>query len=73
MARGFPVLADNHLQQAVVEGLLAQGWDVQRAIDIFPEGTDDEVLLIGPRLALFGRDSPMREGQNQANSSSHST
>ena len=34
MARGFPVLADNHLQQAVVEGLLAEGWNVVRAIDI---------------------------------------
>jgi len=28
-----------------VEGLLAEGWDVQRAIDIFPEGTDDDVLF----------------------------
>ena len=45
MARGFPVLADNHVQQAVVEGLLTEGWDVMRAIDVFPEGTDDEVLF----------------------------
>ena len=45
MARGFAVLADNHLQQAVVEGLLAEGWDVIRAVDVFPEGTDDEVLF----------------------------
>jgi hypothetical protein len=42
---GFPVLADNHLQQAVVEGLRAKGWDVFRAIDVFPEGTEDEVLF----------------------------
>jgi hypothetical protein len=45
VARGFPVLADNHLQQAVVEGLVTQGWDVVRAIDVFPEGTDDAVLF----------------------------
>jgi hypothetical protein len=45
VARGFPVLADNHLQQAVVDGLLAEGWDVVRAIDVFPEGTEDEVLF----------------------------
>lgn len=45
MARGFPVLADNHVQQAVVEGLVTQGWNVMRAIDVFPEGTDDEVLF----------------------------
>jgi len=45
VARGFAVLADNHLQQAVVEGLLTEGWDVIRAVDVFPEGTDDEVLF----------------------------
>ncbi len=45
MARRFAVFADNHVQQAVVEGLLAQGWDVKRAIDAFPEGTDDDVLF----------------------------
>jgi Domain of unknown function (DUF5615) len=45
VAQGFPLLADNHVQQAVVEGLLTEGWDVKRAIDVFPEGTSDEVLF----------------------------
>jgi len=45
VSRGFPVLTDNHVQQAVVEGLLTEEWDVIRAIDVFPGGTDDEVLF----------------------------
>ncbi len=32
MARGLAVLTDNHVQQAVVDGLLRAGWDVLRAI-----------------------------------------
>jgi hypothetical protein len=45
VARGFAIFADNHVQQAVVDGLLAAGWDVVRAIDAFPERTEDAVLL----------------------------
>lgn len=45
MARGFAVFTDNHVQQAIVDGLLDRGWDVVRAVDAFPEGTDDAVLL----------------------------
>ncbi len=35
MARGFAVFTDNHVQQAVVDGLLRAEWDVVRAIDVF--------------------------------------
>lgn len=45
MAGRFPLLADAHLQQAVVEGLVHRGWNVERAIDFFPERTKDPVLL----------------------------
>ncbi len=45
MARGFAAFTDNHVQQAVVDGLLAARWDVVRAIDVFPERTADAVLL----------------------------
>jgi hypothetical protein len=45
VARGFAVLTDNHVQQAVADGLQRAGWDVVRAIDVFPGGTADAVLL----------------------------
>jgi len=45
VAGRFPLFTDNHVQQAVVEGLLQRGWNVVRAIDVFPEKTRDEVLL----------------------------
>lgn len=45
MARGFAVFTDNHVQEAVVDGLPAAGWDVVRAIDAFPERAADAVLL----------------------------
>jgi hypothetical protein len=45
VARGFAVFTDNHVQQAVVDGLLRAEWDVVRAIDVFPGGTADAVLL----------------------------
>ena len=41
----FPIFADNHLRQQLVDGLLLRGWDVQRAIDVFPEKTPDSVLF----------------------------
>lgn len=42
---GFPLFTDNHVRQQVVNGLRERGWDVVRAVDVFPEGTDDEVLF----------------------------
>ncbi len=53
MARGFAAFTDNHVQQAVVDGLLDKGWDVVRAVDEFPEGTADLVLL--EHAARLGR------------------
>jgi len=45
VASRFPLFADNHVQQAIVDGLIQRGWDVVRAIDLFPEGTGDDVLF----------------------------
>jgi hypothetical protein len=42
---GFPLFTDNHVRQQVVNGLRSRGWDVLRAIDVFAERTDDEVLF----------------------------
>ena len=40
-----PIFADNHVRQQLVDGLLLCGWDVRRAIDVFPEKTRDSVLF----------------------------
>ena len=45
MAAGFPLFTDNHVRQQIVLGLRSRGWDVLRAVDVFVEGTDDEVLF----------------------------
>ena len=45
MGAGFPLFTDNHVRQQIVLGLLSRGWDVLRAIDVFAERTDDEVLF----------------------------
>jgi len=49
----FPLFTDNHVRQQIVEGLRREGWDVVRAIDVFPEATDDEILF--PYAAEHGR------------------
>jgi hypothetical protein len=45
VAAGLPLFTDNHVRQQIVDGLRARGWDVVRAIDIFAERTDDEMLF----------------------------
>ena len=41
----FSLFTDNHVRQQLVDGLRQRGWDVQRAIDAFPENTDDDDLF----------------------------
>jgi len=41
----FPLFTDNHVRQQLIDGLVLRGWDVQRAIDVFPERTPDSVLF----------------------------
>jgi hypothetical protein len=41
----FPVFADNHVRQQIVEGLRSRGWDVLRAVDVFGEKNDDAELM----------------------------
>jgi hypothetical protein len=45
VAGRFPLFTDAHIQQSIVEGLSRRAWDVERAIDVFPERTNDPVLL----------------------------
>ena len=43
MAGRFPLYMDADVNGPVVQALIDYGWDVIRAIDAFPEGTDDDV------------------------------
>ncbi len=43
MAGQFPLYTDADVKGAVIEALPQNGWDVARAIEAFPEGTDDDV------------------------------
>lgn len=43
MAARFPLYTDADIRGDVVQALLQRGWDLLRAVDLYPEGTDDEV------------------------------
>jgi hypothetical protein len=53
VAGRFPLLTDACVNDRVVRALTSLGWDVVRAIDLFPERTSDEVLF--NRAAAEGR------------------
>lgn len=63
MAGRFPLYLDADIHGPVVQGLIAAGWDVVRAVDLFPEGTDDVVHFARAaqeRRVLVSNDSDMR-------------
>lgn len=69
MAGRFPLLADTCVNDHLVQGLKARGWDVMRAVDLYPEATKDEVLFA--RAAAEGRvfvtnDRPAEAGDSVA-------
>ena len=43
MAGRFPLYADADVHGPLSTALLARGWDLVRAIDLYPEGTADDV------------------------------
>ena len=45
MAGRFPIFFDACVRQQIIDGLIRRDWDVQRAIDFFPEGTHDDILF----------------------------
>ncbi len=45
MERRLALFTDNHVRQPIVTALRARGWTVARSIDVFPEGTKDDVLF----------------------------
>lgn len=53
MAGRFPLYTDADINGQVVEALRNLGWDLLRAVDTFPEGTQDSVHF--ERAATEGR------------------
>ncbi len=45
MAGRFPLFTDENIPGSIVNGLIRLGWDVERAVDTFPQGTDDDELF----------------------------
>ena len=43
MAGRSPLYADADIRGQVIEGLIRSGWDLVRAVDIFPQKTKDPV------------------------------
>ncbi len=41
MAVRFPLYTDADIRGQVIEGLIRKGWDLVRAVDIFPQKTND--------------------------------
>jgi hypothetical protein len=45
VAGRFPLFLDACVRQQIIDGLTQRHWYVQRVIDFFPEGTDDDILF----------------------------
>lgn len=45
MAGRFPVLTDACVNEHLVQALRDRGWNVARAVDLYPEKTKDEILF----------------------------
>jgi len=43
VAGHFPLYTDADIHQPLVQALRDRGWDIVRAVDLYPEGTEDEV------------------------------
>jgi hypothetical protein len=45
VAGRFPLFFDACVRQQIVDGMVRRNWDVQRAVDLFPERTKDPILF----------------------------
>jgi len=45
VAGRFPLFFDACVRQQIIDGLVRRHWDVQRAVDLFPEGIKDDILF----------------------------
>jgi hypothetical protein len=53
VAGRFRLYADANIHGPVIDGLIRRGWDLVRAVDAYPEGTDDDIHF--ERAATEGR------------------
>jgi hypothetical protein len=53
VAGKFPRYTDADIRGSLVKGLRHRSWDVVRAVEVFPEGTGDEVHF--EKAAVLGR------------------
>jgi hypothetical protein len=63
VAGRFPLYTDADVHGPLVDALIRLGWDIVRAIDTFPEGTDDPIHFekaIQLSRILVANDSDMK-------------
>ncbi len=62
MARRFPLYTDENVQGPLLKALKRQGWDIVRAVEIYPEGTPDDThfeYAVQQGLVLVTNDGPL--------------
>lgn len=68
MAGRFPLFTDENVQGTLVKALRRNGWELVRAVDVFPQGTDDEVQFehaAEQGWILVTNDEPLEEIANR--------
>ena len=68
MAGRFPLYTDENVKGALIRALRQSGWDIVRAIDVFPEGTADDVHLehaANQDRVLVTNDEPLQATAHQ--------
>ncbi len=68
MAGRFPLYTDENVKGALIKALRQGGWEVVRAIEVFPEGTDDEIHLehaVKEHWVLVTNDEPLQATAHQ--------
>jgi len=68
VAGRFPLFFDACVRQQVIDGLVRRQWNVQRAVDLFPEGTKDPILFeyaaSSGRVFVTNDEAIQRTGEN---------
>jgi hypothetical protein len=68
VAARFPLFFDACVRQQIVDGMIRRKWDVQRAVDQFPERTKDPILFeyaaSTSRVFVTNDDAIQRTGEN---------